>query len=528
MSNNCNKYSYLLTDRRILVEPGESVIHANNQVKVGTLPPRGLTDEVLVKCSDRDYHVRWDSITNIIGTITTPNVIIQNIAFVTQNGDDVTGVVGDLTRTFSTLEGANQALDAIGVGLRMVYLWNTSLVETINGTRRLGAGYPIVLENSSLFIIDNTGNGLNSTGNDLIIRGNGQLVYESNFNGPTTLSPNLTIDVNQFFIDGNNPQSIFESINGNVNIKCNFISVGNAAGFIKIANSELNLDVDQFSFVSAPSNYFYIKSNVNKTCTININDLRIQSLSQYTSVFRFHDNNGHSNITLDKVTITSNANSVGSLIGIENDRFNNKTITINNLVTDTMILNRYDVINLSAFVDDSDDNSFAGHSTLTINNCYLKTRSTLPLFFNNGYFDLRGYDRWNININVFSEWTNNMERTCIIDISSGTYCQISGSIIGYASTTPIADVGIIQYGLSDYTTYGAPFSSTISNSGALVKNMTINVHPVTTNAGNNFSILRTSALANSDVSLINVYTNTIADPSVTYDIDTLIVNTKIR
>jgi hypothetical protein len=53
-------------DRRVFVTGKESILNTHNFVEAGFLPRGGEANDVLVKCTSKDYHTKWDSLLNIL------------------------------------------------------------------------------------------------------------------------------------------------------------------------------------------------------------------------------------------------------------------------------------------------------------------------------------------------------------------------------------------------------------------------------------------------------------------------------
>ena len=102
------KYIPSYIDRRVFVSGKESILNTHNFVEFGILPRKGEANDVLIKCTSKDYHAKWDSLTNVIspllptlltGLFTFQNGLTESPAFTVEWG-------GTLLRN-TTINGAN-------------------------------------------------------------------------------------------------------------------------------------------------------------------------------------------------------------------------------------------------------------------------------------------------------------------------------------------------------------------------------------------------------------------------------------
>lgn len=93
------KYIPMYIDRRVFVTGKESILNTHNFVEAGFLPRGGETDDVLVKCTSKDYHTRWDSLLNILtpllptllqGLYTFENALTESPNFTVKWGGNLT------------------------------------------------------------------------------------------------------------------------------------------------------------------------------------------------------------------------------------------------------------------------------------------------------------------------------------------------------------------------------------------------------------------------------------------------------
>jgi hypothetical protein len=63
------KYIPSYIDKRVFVSGKESILNTHNFVEFGILPKKGEANDILIKCTSKDYHARWDSLTNIIAPL---------------------------------------------------------------------------------------------------------------------------------------------------------------------------------------------------------------------------------------------------------------------------------------------------------------------------------------------------------------------------------------------------------------------------------------------------------------------------
>lgn len=132
---DCIKNSFYL-DRRVLVSGRESAIHWDNFVELGFLPRFGKPGEVLVKCSVRDYHARWEDISNLVPSL---NLIFHN-GLTEASGDVVWGGVLDQNTvvdgggTYSIEFLDLDEFTSISAGNSSIFAGNNSRLTSLNNT----------------------------------------------------------------------------------------------------------------------------------------------------------------------------------------------------------------------------------------------------------------------------------------------------------------------------------------------------------------------------------------------------------
>ena len=86
-------------DRRVFVTGKESILNTHNFVEAGFLPRGGEANDVLVKCTSKDYHTKWDSLLNILtpllptllqGLYTFENALTESPNFTVKWGGNLT------------------------------------------------------------------------------------------------------------------------------------------------------------------------------------------------------------------------------------------------------------------------------------------------------------------------------------------------------------------------------------------------------------------------------------------------------
>ena len=65
----CNKRERTFISRTVLVSGQTSAIREHDFYEIGLLPRGGITNDVLIKCSNRDYHTDWADVSTLIGLI---------------------------------------------------------------------------------------------------------------------------------------------------------------------------------------------------------------------------------------------------------------------------------------------------------------------------------------------------------------------------------------------------------------------------------------------------------------------------
>ncbi len=93
------KYIPMYIDRRVFVTGKESILNTHNFVEAGFLPRGGEANDVLVKCTSKDYHTKWDSLLNILtpllptllqGLYTFENALTESPNFTVKWGGNLT------------------------------------------------------------------------------------------------------------------------------------------------------------------------------------------------------------------------------------------------------------------------------------------------------------------------------------------------------------------------------------------------------------------------------------------------------
>ena len=126
------EYNPFYIDKRVLVNGRTSILNLHNFLELGLLPKGGEEDEVLVKCSSRDYNTRWEDINNLISTSLT----FQNA--LTPTGNVITWE-GPLIKDTVISGASNTYL----INFEELSLFNVdALSTTISGTNFLNVRTP--------------------------------------------------------------------------------------------------------------------------------------------------------------------------------------------------------------------------------------------------------------------------------------------------------------------------------------------------------------------------------------------------
>jgi hypothetical protein len=134
-------YNPFYIDKRVFVTGRNSILNLHNFKEVGLLPKGGDVDEVLVKCSSKDYHARWTDINSLITTsLTFQNALTATGNIITWEGPltKVTLIDGVSTYpvTFVDLTQFNVGSDSIDLlGIDTTLIGTNSLnVQTPDHT----------------------------------------------------------------------------------------------------------------------------------------------------------------------------------------------------------------------------------------------------------------------------------------------------------------------------------------------------------------------------------------------------------
>jgi hypothetical protein len=176
------KYTQWFIDKRVLVSGKDSILNTQNPLEIGLLPNKGITDDVLVKCSNRDYHTRWDNFSNLI-TPLLPTLLTGLFTF--QNGLTESPLLtaewgGTLLRD-TTING-NSLYFVTFIDLSDFSLNATSGDINISADSQsinLNAGFDLILEASNNIFIRTPSYNLKTNGSilQLINSGTGNVDY---------------------------------------------------------------------------------------------------------------------------------------------------------------------------------------------------------------------------------------------------------------------------------------------------------------------------------------------------------------
>lgn len=134
---NCKRDNRYFLPKSSFLRGELSAINKQAWEEVGFLPKYGETNEVLVKCSDKDYHCRWEDINSIIGNISQYNF---SNGLTEVSGDVVWGGVlnqntaidgiGNYSVTFSDLSG----FTSISTGDSTIHAGNNNYLTSVDNT----------------------------------------------------------------------------------------------------------------------------------------------------------------------------------------------------------------------------------------------------------------------------------------------------------------------------------------------------------------------------------------------------------
>jgi hypothetical protein len=165
MSDCRRKSSYI--DGRVFVTGDPSVLNTHNPKEIGVLPPKGLTNEVLTKCSDQDYHVHWSNILTLISSaLNFENALTLTGGTVTWEGDLIKNTtvngVSTYSTTFLNINDFNviSSKDIVMRSLFGLYVQDSNKTD-ITGRTLLNISTPnrATKTNGSLLQLLNNGNG---------------------------------------------------------------------------------------------------------------------------------------------------------------------------------------------------------------------------------------------------------------------------------------------------------------------------------------------------------------------------------
>lgn len=196
---NCERRRTFVS-KKILVSGKLSAIHLHDFYEVGFLPIGGLTDDVLVKCSHRNFHADWESLSSL-GLLT--GLPIENMLFVSENGNDATGLRTRLDKPFLTISAAMNAAtvnDTVYVfpGNYTIPSGDPFIVPNVNMYCEAGANIAIIDMDVNTFSIGGS-IGLSGAGRSYGIFGEGEFFIASAT--PTSITPTV-VDAAQFIFSG--------------------------------------------------------------------------------------------------------------------------------------------------------------------------------------------------------------------------------------------------------------------------------------------------------------------------------------
>lgn len=197
---NCERRRTFVS-KKILVSGKLSAIHLHDFYEVGFLPIGGLTDEVLVKCSHRNFHADWKSLSSL-GLLT--GLPIENMLFVSENGDDATGLRTRLDKPFLTISAAMAVAtvnDTVYIfpGTYTIPSGDSFIIPNVNMYCEAGANITIIDMDVNTFSIGGSVGTLPGSGRAYGIFGEGEFFITSAT--PTLITPTV-IDTAQFIFSG--------------------------------------------------------------------------------------------------------------------------------------------------------------------------------------------------------------------------------------------------------------------------------------------------------------------------------------
>jgi len=322
--------------KKVFVSGQESAINLEDYKKIGFLPRGGTIGQVIVKCSNKDYHVKWED--NI------HNIILENSLFVAENGNDSTGTRTRLDLPYLTINAAmNDALEG-----DTVFVYPGSY--TVNtGETLLKAGVNLYLESTSVIVITDPTDSTMSIKGKQGIYGEGELVFIST-GGIITITPSITpaLSYANFIMEG----TVLVMFNVNIqweilnNLHIRFDEVRSSGSSCLLYNGSGTADGDglvEFTVGeltitdSEPDATFVLDSLLETAVAIKIKQMSMSSVSTTNGVFNFINNQYTSSITIGidrlEIDVNSQAQAEAPLL------FNNNCEAVKNIKISTEMAN---------------------------------------------------------------------------------------------------------------------------------------------------------------------------------------------
>ena len=529
------KIHAFITDKRVEVKNGESILHTNNQIVLGTVPPGGTTNQVLTKCSNRDYHTHWEDITNLIGTIIPPtptfSLVIKNVVFVSGAGDDTTGQPDRLDLPYATIAAA---VNAASVGQSLVYVYTGTYSESISpgNTSYFTKDVNLYLEQGTNLSIDFTGGSLfdTSLGNHTnVIYGPGSnltLIGNSPINAGNNLAievSNLTLEKYGFSVGGNN--NTFKLIADNVTVANDLLT---AYGSLKNPPWELRSECTRSPIVvnvnklqqtgGGLTNHLFSFTYVIRPVILNLGHVCVGEIHPQASYFKMRKNVCVMTININTLLRNKTTPHYSSLFGVDSC-LAVKNINVDWFFTTGLLWNAYEIV-MTPYIS----NNYPETGIITVNGMFDINVSPNPLFHANydGYFDFRqpaSSLRFKLDIVNFTMASNITSTMNISTPHLKSKITVSGRI-ECAPTTSVTPNGVITMGFFDGQGHNAPTSSGIAMSTVVLRDLVIAVYDTTTS----FSVYKNSGLSVAELPVINSYSTLTVDPSIVQRISTIVID----
>lgn len=520
-----NKINAFRTDRRTEVAAGESILNTTNQVVLGFVPKGGKTNEVLIKCSNKDYHTKWEDINTLIGPIIIPpfQLPINNVCFVATNGDDATALPNRLDLPYASVKAAIAAAATLPYAYvhvyTGVYITNLAFGESLlppSGDLRmyLSAGTKWTVSTGSLNTLYNNNTGLiEIVGEQATMSINSTVGYQQ-------MNDKVTIILDTFNIDTGitclQPDSITFKVR---NVTCvqdlfNFFNPGSYPSF---ANRQLttakliNIEIDYLYQACTTGAFLFRFNNLHGAVNVNIKECKLSQLSNKGSYFMFRQNIGVFTINIGRLIRSQELLGFTSLFGTDTCN-GHKVINVDYFFTTGLIWNTYDI-------------SFTRTDYYETGSITLKgvtvAYPTPPITLVDGYFDLRQPgSKLKFILDVLNGAAA-INGSPMINITNGRLQTISGKIEMGSNSTVTS--GAIEYGLFNGASHGSVNSSTIAVTTACLKDLTIVTFDPTTIR----SLVKNSMLTAANVPVMNTFSNMQVDPSASQVIQTITYNTSV-